>query len=156
MESIKEQLQLFVRHFGLLNATCCDECCGEQISMAQSHILFEVQRSPGSSMQRIAEELGLDVTTFSRQVKGLEGKGLVLRRVSAEDRRVGLLELTPSGAAMLEKINRFMANKIDNIFARMSSFEQETVTRSFELLNHALITVGKAEATKEGTIACCK
>ena len=147
---------MFVRHFGLLNATCCDECCGEQISMAQSHILFEVQRSPGSSMQRIAEELGLDVTTFSRQVKGLEGKGLVARRVSAEDRRVGLLELTPSGAAMLEKINLFMAKKIDRIFAQMSSFEQETVTRSFELLNHALITVGKTGAATEGTIACCK
>lgn len=124
--------------------------------MAQSHILFEVQRSPGSSMQRIAEELGLDVTTFSRQVKGLEGKGLVVRRVSAEDRRVGLLELTPSGAAMLEKINRFMAKKIADIFAQMSSFEQETVTRSFELLNNALITVDKAEATKEGIFACCK
>ncbi|MDR3580414.1 MAG: MarR family transcriptional regulator [Oryzomonas sp.] len=156
MESIKEQLQLFVRHFGLLNATCRDECCGEQISMAQSHILFEVQRSPGSPMQRIAEELGLDVTTFSRQVKGLEEKGLVARRISDEDRRVVLLELTPAGTAMLEKINRFMAKKIDRIFAQMSSFEQETVTRSFELLNHALITVGRAEATKEGTIACCK
>ena len=107
-------------------------------------------------MQRIAEELGLDVTTFSRQVKGLEGKGLVARRVSAEDRRVGLLELTPSGAAMLEKINRFMAKKIDGIFAQMSSFEQETVTRSLELLNHALITVGKAEAAKGVSIACCK
>lgn len=156
MESIKEQLQLFVRHFGLLNATCCDECCGEQISMAQSHILFEVHRSPGSPMQRIAEELGMDVTTFSRQVKGLEGKGFVSRRASAEDRRVSLLELTPSGAVMLEKINRFMAKKIAAIFAQMSSFEQDTVTRSLGLLNQALMSVGKKEANKEGTIACCK
>jgi len=156
MESVREKLQVFVRKFGLLNATCCDECCGEQVSMAQSHILFEVRRTPGSSMQRIAEELGLDVTTFSRQVKGLEGKGLVARRVSADDRRVSLLELTPAGAAVLDKIDLFMARHIDTIFAQMSGFEQETVTRSLGLLNQALTNIGEADANKKGTIACCK
>jgi DNA-binding MarR family transcriptional regulator len=156
MEKINIQLQLFVRRFGLLNASCCEECCDEQVSMAQSHILFEVRRSPGSSMQRIAEELGLDVTTFSRQAKGLEGKGLVARRPSAEDRRVSVLQLTPAGAALLDRIDTYMAGRIDTVFARMSPFEQETVTRSLGLLNQALSSAGEADAGKEGQFACCK
>ena len=39
MQSVREKLQIFVRRFGLLSASCCDECCGEQVSMVQSHIL---------------------------------------------------------------------------------------------------------------------
>ena len=60
MESVREELQLFVRRFGLLNASCCDECCGQQVSMVQSHILFEIRRRGSPSMQRVAEELGMD------------------------------------------------------------------------------------------------
>lgn len=156
MESVREQLQIFVRRFGLLNASCCDECCGEQVSMAQSHILFEVRRQPGSAMQRIAEELGLDVTTFSRQVKALEGKGLVARRASADDRRVSLLDLTPAGAEVLAKIDAYMAARLGRIFARMSGFEQETVTRSLGLLNDALTKPGEGNDQQEGIVACCK
>jgi DNA-binding MarR family transcriptional regulator len=74
MSSLSEELQLFVRHFGLLNATCSEECCGEQVSMAQGHIIFEFQRIGTPSMQQVAEELGMDITTFSRQAKSLEVK----------------------------------------------------------------------------------
>ncbi|MBK5276753.1 MAG: MarR family transcriptional regulator [Desulfuromonadales bacterium] len=156
MNTIRDYLQVFVRRFGLLAAACCDECCGEQVSMAQSHILFEVRRQPCSSMQRIADELGLDVTTFSRQVKGLEGKGLVARRVSPDDRRVSLLDLTPAGSGVLDRIDVYMEERVGRIFARMSAFEQETVTRSLGLLNNALAREADEEFVEKGIIACCK
>lgn len=156
MESVREQLQIFTRRFGLLNATCCDECCGEQVSMAQSHILFEVRRLESPSMQQVAEELGMDVTTFSRQAKSLEAKGLVTRRVSPEDRRVSLLGLTDEGLRVLGKIDRYMAERLDLIFARMSTFERETVIRSLELLSEAVAKAGEIASRPEGTIACCK
>lgn len=138
MESIREKLQLFVRRFGLLNSACCDECCGEQVSLVQSHILFEIGRKSAPSMQQVAEELGMDVTTFSRQVKGLEGKGLVERTVSPDDRRVSLLGLTGRGKESLERIDGYMADRIDQIFSGMTPFERETVIRSLGLLNEAV------------------
>jgi DNA-binding MarR family transcriptional regulator len=156
MESIKDELQIFVRRFGLLNAACCDECCGEQVSMAQSHVLFEVRRAGNPSMQRVAEELGMDVTTFSRQIKGLEKKGLVARRVSPDDRRVMLLGLTDEGRQVLEKIDRYMAGRLELVFAFMTDFERETVVRSLELLNEAAARVGEAGTRQGGAVACCK
>src|SRR5512136_2544161 len=104
MESVREALQIFARRFGLLNASCCDECCGKQISMVQSQVLFEIRRKGSPSMQQVAEELGMDVTTFSRQAKSLEGKGLIVRRMSPEDRRVNILGLTDEGMRALEEI----------------------------------------------------
>lgn len=156
MESVREQLQIFTRRFGLLNASCCNECCGEQVSMAQSHILFEVRRSESPSMQQVAEELGMDVTTFSRQVKGLETRGLVSRRVSTDDRRVMFLGLTDKGLKVLEKIDGYMAARLEGVFGRMSSFERETVVRSLGLLNETLFEAAQGTANQEGTIACCK
>ena len=155
MESVREELQLFVRRFGLLNASCCDECCGQQVSMAQSHILFEIRRRGSPSMQRVAEELGMDVTTFSRQAKSLEGKGLIVRQVAPEDRRVSRLGLTDEGTQVLEQIDRFMVDKLEQIFLSLTSFERETVVKSLGLLNEAVAKSGCC--TQRGKIiACCK
>jgi DNA-binding MarR family transcriptional regulator len=156
MNSIREELQVFVRRFGLLNASCCDECCGEQVSMAQSHILFEVRRLESPSMQQVAEELGMDVTTFSRQAKTLETKGLISRCVSPNDRRVTLLELTVTGRQVLEKIDGYMATQLEKLFSNMTSFERETVVRSLGLLNNAIARVGEVDPQSGGTVACCK
>jgi len=154
MESVREELQIFVRRFGLLNASCCDECCGEQVSMAQSHTLFEIRRMGRPSMQRVAEELGMDVTTFSRQAKSLEGKGLITRQASTDDRRVSLLGLTEAGRQVLEKIDRYLAARIERIFSHMSDFERETVVRSLGLLNEAVARAGN-DTPRGGKIACC-
>jgi DNA-binding MarR family transcriptional regulator len=156
MESVREQLQIFVRRFGLLNASCCDECCGEQVSLVQSHILFEVRRQGNPSIQRVAEELGMDITTFSRQAKTLEGKKLVLRRVSPDDRRVTLLELTNEGTRVLEQIDGYMSKNLEQIFANMTPFEKDTVIRSLGLLNEAVAQVGCCGGHQEKIIACCK
>jgi len=90
------------------------------------------------------------------QVKTLEKKGLVARQVSAEDRRVSLLGLTSAGSAVLAKIDRYMADRLDQIFSHMSVFEQETVTRSLELLNDAVTRAGVADSGQKGVVACCK
>lgn len=155
MESIREKLQIFTRRFGLLNAACCDECCGEQVSMAQSHILFEIRRNVAPSMQQVAEELGMDVTTFSRQVKGLEGRGLVVRAISPQDRRVSILGLTEAGTDVLTRIDAYMAGKIEDIFSSMTAFERETVVRSLGLLNDAVAKAAETGDRREGVIACC-
>ncbi len=156
MESVSEQLQLFTRRFGLLNASCCDECCGEQVSMAQSHILFEVRRLVRPSMQQVAEGLGVDVTTFSRQAKALEGKGFISRSASPDDRRVTLLGLTDAGRQVLEKIDRYMTVRFERVFDDMTPFERETVVRSLRLLNEVVAKVGETDAQSGGIVACCK
>jgi DNA-binding MarR family transcriptional regulator len=154
MLSVREELQLFVRRFGLLNASCCDECCGEQVSITQSHILFEIRRRGSPSMQQVAEELGLDVTTFSRQAKSLAGKGLIVRQVSPDDRRVSLLGVTAEGMRVLEQIDRYMAAKLEQIFLSMTPFERESVVRSLGLLNEAVAKSGCC-SHQDKPIACC-
>ena len=107
-------------------------------------------------MQQVAEELGVDVTTFSRQAKALEARGLLSRSVSPDDRRVTLLGLTEAGMQVLEKIDQYMAARLEKVFGGMTPFERETVVRSLGLLNEAVARIGDADARSGGTIACCK
>lgn len=150
MNDMRDQIQTFVRRFGLLNAACREECCGQQVSMVQSHILGEVRRLNNPSMQRVADELGIDITTFSRQASRLQVKGLLERVGSPDDRRVTLLALTGEGEAVLRRIDAYMNDRLGRAFGCMSAFEQETVLRSLELLNSA---IGRPDT--EETIACC-
>jgi DNA-binding MarR family transcriptional regulator len=156
METIREELQIFVRRFGLLNASCCEKCCGEQISMVQSHILFEVRRADKPSMQQVAEELGMDITTFSRQAKTLEGKKFIIRQVSPDDRRVSLLRLTDEGRRVLERTDHYMAEKLEQIFANMTPFERDVVVGSLGLLNKAVAKTGCCGVPQDNIIAYCK
>ena len=158
METLRQGLQVFVRRFGLLQASCCEACCGENVSLAQSHILLEIRRIGSPSMQRVADELGVDITTFSRQAKALAGKGLIIRRVSPQDRRVNLLDLTDEGMRVLERIDLYMNERMERIFSYMTAFERDVVTRSLGLLSRAVANSGEGEdynlqqATKPGCI----
>ena len=152
MEPLIEQLQILARRLSLLNAPCC----GEEVSTAQCCVLREVGLRPGSSMQSIAEQLGVDITTFSRQIKSLETKGLVTRRISPGDRRVSLLELTPTGVTVLYNIDDYMAKRIVELFECMSNFERETVARSLAFLNDAMAVIDETGQKQSETIACCK
>jgi DNA-binding MarR family transcriptional regulator len=139
--AIRDELQLFVRRFGLLSASCCDECCGVQVSIVQSHILSEVRRAGAPAMQQVADTLGVDITTFSKQVKLLESRDLVSKSVSPDDRRVNLLGLTDNGRQVLGQIDRYMETRVEQIFSVMTPFERDVVTNSLALLNGAIARI---------------
>lgn len=148
MENIRELLQTFFRRFGLLNASCCESCCGEEVSLVQSHILFEIAKQKNPSMQQVAETLGIDITTFSRQIKTLESKGLVLKNPDPDDRRVNLLTLTPEGERVKEQIDLRMTRYLEQMLAQLTEFERETAIHSIKLLNRAIIKSGSCCSIK--------
>ena len=137
MENARELFQIMTRRFGLLNKNCCS-AGGHDISLAQSHLLYEVQRWPNPSMQQIAEVLGTDVTTFSRQVQALVKMGLVRKVPDPSDGRVFVLSLTEQGLSVAGTIDRQMNEYLEEVFSYMSEFEQETVLRSVKIFNEAM------------------
>ena len=64
------------------------------LTSAQLELLRLVRRRPGVSVADAARELGLAANTVSTLVRDLSEAGLLIRHVSAVDRRVARLELT--------------------------------------------------------------
>jgi len=137
MENVRELFQVMTRRFGFLNKNCC-QIGGSDISLVQSHILYEISRQNKPSMQQVADTLGMDVTTFSRQIQTLIKMELVTKTPLPEDRRVYLLTLTTQGKFVAATIDEQMNQYLNEVFSNMSEFEREMVIKSIRLLNEAM------------------
>ncbi|AIQ12918.1 MarR family winged helix-turn-helix transcriptional regulator [Paenibacillus durus] len=137
MESARELFQIMTRRFGLLNKYCCS-VGGCDISLAQSHLLYEIDQRHKPSMQQVAEALGTEITTFSRQVQSLINMNLVNKTSDPNDRRVYTLSLTTEGKMIAGMIDQQMNDYLDEVFSYMTEFEKETVLRSVKLFNEAM------------------
>ncbi|MDQ0196440.1 MarR family winged helix-turn-helix transcriptional regulator [Paenibacillus wynnii] len=137
MENGRELFQMMTRRFGLLNRNCCT-VCGCDISLVQSHLLYEIDRQHNPSMQQVAEILATDITTFSRQVQSLVKMNLVKKTPDPSDRRVFTLSLTAAGKMVATTIDQEMNNYLDEVFSHMTEYEKETVLRSVKLFNDAM------------------
>jgi len=149
MENIRELFQIMTRRFGFLNKNCCT-AGGMDISLIQSHILYEIDHQFKPSMQQVAEALGTDITTFSRQVQSLIKLNMVKKVPDPEDRRVYILSLTVQGKFVATTIDQQMNAYLNEIFSHMNDFEKETVLRSIKLLNEAMAKSGLCCTTPMG------
>nr|WP_202404947.1 MarR family transcriptional regulator [Shimazuella alba] len=122
------------RRFGFLDRNCCS--VGDtDLSLVQSHILYEIDRQHQPSMQQIAQTLGIDITTFSKQIQSLVKMKLVKKTPSPDDRRVSILSLTTEGTFIATMIDQEMNQYLEEVFGYMSVEEREMVLRSIKLLN---------------------
>lgn len=148
-QNLRELFQVFSRRFGFLNKDCC-QACGHNISLVQSHILYEVEHQKQPSMQQVAERLGTDITTFSRQVQSLIKINLISKMPDPEDRRISILSLTGEGKEVAENINQQMNQYLNDVFSNMSEEEKEMVVRSIQLLNTSMQKTSKCCTTPLG------
>ena len=138
MDDIRELFQTMTRRFGFLNKNCCS-IIDMEISAIHSHILYEVERRNKPSMQEVADSLGTDITTFSRQVQKLIKIGLLVKQSHEKDRRVQLLSLTKKGKEVALTIDQQMRDRLQEIFSYMSEEEREKVVEGMKILNHSLV-----------------
>lgn len=137
-DNLRGLFQLLTRRFGLLNKNCCS--IGDiEISLIQSHIIYEIYRQHQPSIQQIADTLGTDITTFSRQIQSLIKMGLVMKTPAVEDRRISILSLTEKGKEANKLVDIQMNDYIQEIFSQMNEFEKDIVIRSLKLLNDRML-----------------
>ncbi|KMJ60122.1 MarR family transcriptional regulator [Bacillus sp. LL01] len=137
MEDVRGILQITMRRFGMLNKNCCS-VDNHDISQVQSHILYELARTEGPSMQQVAETIGMDITTFSRQIQTLVKMELVEKRQSSEDKRMYHLYLTEKGKKLEDEIHQQMLHYLTNVFSNLSEKESVEVVESLKVLNGAM------------------
>ena len=71
-----------------------------ELSPIQCHVLHLLEPGRPLPMGRLAGMLGCHASNVTGLVDRLEARGVVLRRPSADDRRVKVLDLTPEGVAV--------------------------------------------------------
>src|SRR6185312_10330010 len=91
---------LLVRLFFAQRANLPPLAAEFQLSPAQCHVLHLIEPGRSIPMGQLAETLACDASNVTGLVDRLESRGLVRRRPSDADRRVKVLDLTPSGVRL--------------------------------------------------------
>jgi len=81
------------------------KAAGIPLDRALFPLLVGVERFGPIGVVDLADGVGRDYTTVSRQVAKLESLGLVERRGSAADRRVREAVISPKGKAMIDRVD---------------------------------------------------
>lgn len=94
---------------GVMNRPQRDEAMVREAGIALDRALFPllvlVERLGPIGVVELADRVGRDYTTVSRQVAKLENLGLILRQASAVDRRVRESVITEKGKAMTDRVD---------------------------------------------------
>jgi len=76
------------------------------------------------SINGLAELVGLDATTVTRQIATMETEGLVRRRRDPRDRRVSLVELTALGRRRMDAVRTARESRITELVGDWSADDQ--------------------------------
>jgi DNA-binding MarR family transcriptional regulator len=102
---------------------------GISLDRALFPLLVSIERRGPIGVVDLADRVGRDYTTVSRQVAKLESLGLVERKESAADRRVREATITPRGEAMTDLIDGARERMGRAIFASWDQQDVEDLVR---------------------------
>ena len=106
---------LFRRMQQIAVAIFIEECRAYELTPVQFAALVAIRTHPGIDATRLSAVIAFDRSTLGNVIERLETKNYIERRPAREDKRVKLLYLTKSGAALLRDI----MPSVDRAQARM-------------------------------------
>lgn len=125
-------MMALIRNLGLHKAD--QTLCGEPVSVAEAHALFEIAHRAGLTQNSLALCLSIDKSTASRIAARLEFRGWIQRKRDGADSRRVLLSLTRSGIRSNARIGEARASKFRRIFEGIPIERRSTVLESLGIL----------------------
>ena len=107
---------------------------GVDVSQQGLALLRALRRGGQQSVATLAGAAGMDLGAVSRQVRLLEDDGAVTRSRSPEDGRVALLDLTPAGRAMADRIHTVGVRHMQEALRAWSEDDERTLARLMQRL----------------------
>lgn len=114
------------------------QAAGFDMTSVQFAALDAVAQQPGIDQATLAATISFDRATIGGVIDRLEGKGLVERVVSEQDRRARRLNLTPAGEQLLAACRPVVEALQADILAALSPTERA----SFLALAHKALGLG--------------
>ena len=133
IRSFRKILRKFERLNQLFNLQCCTG-----ITMAQCHVLLEIEGLENATTSQLAHNLKLDKSTLSRTVDSLVKTNLVKRTENPDDRRYKILILTSTGRILCDRINRENDRLYDKVIRKLPAASKGPILDHFADLLHAM------------------
>src|SRR5438132_9162712 len=117
---------------------------GMDLDRASYGVLFRLEEGP-ARLSDLAQRVGVDISTLSRQVHHLEAAGLVGRSVMEEDRRAALLSVTDEGRDFVRRIRAAKRAAITEMLEHWTPEERAELGRALGRLANEMVAFGCRE-----------
>ncbi|MGI5836978.1 MAG: MarR family transcriptional regulator [Chloroflexota bacterium] len=114
---------------------------GLELTMPQLKVLFLAGGAEPMPAGKIARALGMTLSTATGVVDRLVNQGLIQRLENPNDRRIVLLQATPAGAELLERLLSAGLRYFHEILDRLSLDDLRTVARAFDILHETAMAI---------------
>jgi DNA-binding MarR family transcriptional regulator len=118
---------------GMLNSPRQDDILLQEAGVVLDRALFPLLVRVGAAkslnVARLAEQVGRDQSTVSRQAAKLEGLGLIKRRAGKADQRAREGAITAKGRRLVQAITKARRRLLDRLFAGWSAADVEALAR---------------------------
>ena len=133
-------------------ALVADDTCRGGLTLAQCHVLLELEEARECGPGVLAARLGLDKSTLSRTADGLVGMGLISRATDSSDRRYSLLSLTSAGRSKANIIHQVNDDAVRSMFGLIPRDRQTDIIASFSTLVDAAVEIGRERKARDGKL----
>lgn len=134
LEDVVRELGVLVRALKALHPGTVTDA-GVRIEMAATGVLFRLHEQGRMRPSALADALHLDLSSISRQVAALEREGWVSRERDPADSRAALLELTGSGADVLQRVRTARVAQLRRLLPGWSPGELADLADTLHRLN---------------------
>ena len=138
LEERIDAIRAFNRFYTRLIGALQDAYLGEQFSLAEARVIYELAtgRAPGGAALR--ESLGLDPGYFSRIIQRLESLGVVVRARDKIDRRRAAITLTPRGHGAFRRLDKSVRTELGRLLGKLADDGQEDVVDAMRRIRASL------------------
>jgi len=127
-------------------ALFAEECRHFDLTSVQFAALFVLRAAGELDATRLAELIAFDRSTIGGVIERLELKGWIARIGSKNDKRVKLIRLTPSGTALLRRVEPAVKRVQQRLLEPFSSSEKPrllTLLRRLDRLQSAAVVASR-------------
>ncbi len=130
-------LGYLLQHLSFVLARHSDQVLQEQlgIGFSQFKILMALQWNLNDQQRQIAERLGQTEASISRQIKLLQGQGLLTSTVSPHNRREHITRPTDKGIRLTDKAMEILNAYHAPMFDKLSEKQQQQLRETLSIMH---------------------
>jgi DNA-binding MarR family transcriptional regulator len=141
-EQIRALHEALIEIVSVINRPQRDEIMVQEAGISLDRALFPllvvIERRGPIGVIDLADRIGRDYTTVSRQIAKLEGLGLVERQAAAADRRVSQATVTAKGKAMTDAVDKARDRIVGAMFATWDDRDVKELVRLMRMFADAV------------------
>jgi DNA-binding MarR family transcriptional regulator len=139
MNSIEPEFQNLLRGIQIRFARFLEVVLqGKKITVSQYNVLATLSQAGPVPMNQVAKKLHISKPAITHLVDRLEKNRWIRRQFPPHDRRVSLLDLTPQGQRLVQRVQKRFIEFGASVLFKVSPKERDVIKRFYEQLTEEL------------------